>query len=104
MRIIYLDDEFCCHLTDIDTTMAIETDIFDNKCDIFVEGYRFIPSGYTWIREDGMEFMGEAMFPIIDYAKLIKAQEQYEIDENKYTQELGALIEEIYNEDLEVIG
>ena len=38
-----------------------------------------------------------------DYAALAKAQQQYERDEQAHLAELGALIEEIYNEDLEAI-
>ena len=41
--------------------------------------------------------------PAEDYAALEKAQRQYEWDEEAHLQELGALIEEIYNEDLEEI-
>ena len=38
-----------------------------------------------------------------DYGALEKAQAQHELDEAAHLEELGALIEEIYNEDLEGI-
>jgi hypothetical protein len=71
---------------------------------VAVEGCRFVPAGESWTRPDGEAFRGEMLSPAEDYAALAKAQAQYELDEAAYAQELGALIEEIYNEDLEVIG
>jgi hypothetical protein len=78
--IIYLDDDFKCHVTNDGTMTAIETDYFDGKCATFVEGYRFIPSGETWTREDGNVFHGEMVAPWKDYRELAGAQEQYEKD------------------------
>ena len=78
MRRIYLDENFICHVTDDGTMTALETDIFDGKCDAFLEGYRLIPSGETWLREDGEAFRGEMIAPWKDYALLEAYQEQYE--------------------------
>ena len=101
---IYLDSEYRCHLTDGGAYRAVETDVFDGKCAGFIEGYRLVPAGESWTRPDGTVFAGEMLAPAEDYGSLAKAQQQYELDEANYAQELGALIEEIYNEDLEVIG
>lgn len=79
MRIIYLDSDFKCHTINDGTMREIETNFFDNKCDAFIEGYRFVPAGETWIREDGVEFHGEMVAPCTNYTILAAHQKQYEI-------------------------
>lgn len=78
MNKIYLDLDFKCHLTGDDTMTVVETDLFDGKCPAYIEGYRFVPSGYTWIREDGVEFRGEMIAPWKPYEELDAAQREYE--------------------------
>lgn len=78
MKIIYLDSNFCCHPTDDGTMTAIETFFFEDKCDTFIEGYRFIPEGQTWTRPDGKVFHGEMITPWKPYSKLDAAQREYE--------------------------
>ena len=41
-------------------------------------GYRFVPSGKTWTREDGVEFAGEMISPWRPWAELDAAQREYE--------------------------
>lgn len=100
---IYLDSDFLCHLTDGSGMRPVETDFFDGKCAAFIEGYRFVPDGESWTRSDGAVFQGEMIAPAEDYARLERAQQQYERDEQAHLEELGALIEEIYHEDREEI-
>ncbi len=100
---IYLDADYRCRLTGDESMRAVETDAFDGKCGFFIEGFRFVPAGESWTRADGSVFAGEMLAPAEDYAALAKAQQQYERDEQAHLAELGALIEEIYNEDLEAI-
>lgn len=80
MKTIYLDSEFRCHVADDGTMTAIETDFFDRKCDFFIEGYRVIPSGKSWTRDDGVVFDGEMVAPFKPYGQLLSAQIQYESD------------------------
>lgn len=80
MKTIYIDSDFKCHLADDGTMTAIETTFFDGKCEAFIEGYRFVPSGESWTRNDGVVFHGEMVSPWKDYTKLTAAQEQYEKD------------------------
>lgn len=80
MRTIYLDSECKCHTVGDGTLTAVETPFFEGKCDAFVEGYRFIPSGETWTREDGSVFPGEMVAPWKPYGHLAAAQTQYEAD------------------------
>jgi hypothetical protein len=78
MRTICIDSEFKCHVSNDGTMTAVETDFFDGKCDAFVEGYRFVPSGKSWTRSDGVVFQGEMISPWKDYNELDAAQREYE--------------------------
>lgn len=85
MTKIYIDSDFLCHTAAGDGVQKIETDFFDGKCAAFIEGYRFIPAGESWTREDGTVFTGEMAAPIRDYAELEGIQsavnrEQAELD------------------------
>jgi hypothetical protein len=80
MKTIYIDSDFKCHLTDDGTMTAIETDFFDGKSDIYIEGYRFVPTGESWTRHDGTVFTGEMVAPWKTHAAISAAQEQYEKD------------------------
>lgn len=75
---VYIDSDFKCHVSDNGTLRPVETDFFDGKCAEFIEGYRFVPSGETWTREDGVQFKGEMVSPWKDYSMLAAFQKQYE--------------------------
>lgn len=76
---IYIDSEFKCHAINTDNTFQeVETSFFDNKCTTFIEGYRFVPEGEVWIREDGVVFSGEMVAPWKDWNELNDAQREYE--------------------------
>ena len=93
---IYIDNDFKCHTSNVDGTYReVETDFFIGKCDEFIEGYRFVPSGDTWIREDGVEFTGEMVTPWKPYSELDAAQREYE---RERLAEYEALIDELYAE------
>lgn len=78
MMTIYIDIDFKCHVTDGGGMTPIETDAFDGKCKRYIEGFRFVPAGETWTREDGVAFQGQMISPHTDYAILAAYQEQYE--------------------------
>ena len=78
MKTIYIDSEFKCHATNDGTMTAVEVDFFSNKCDSFIEGYRFIPYGKSWTRSDGVEFTGEMVAPWKNHSELEVAQREYE--------------------------
>ena len=80
MKTIYLDSEYKCHPECGEGLAAVETDFFDGKCTAFIEGYRFVPAGETWTREDGVVFHGEMIAPRKDYTSLLPYQQQYEAD------------------------
>jgi hypothetical protein len=92
---IYIDSEYKCHATDDGTMTKVETDFFDGKCDDYIEGYRFIPSGQCWVRPNGAVFNGEMVAPWKPYAQLEAAQRSYE---RKLLEEYESLIQELYAE------
>lgn len=91
---IYIDSEFKCHTSNPDGTFReVETDFFEGKCDTFIEGYRFVPAGETWVRSDGKVFRGEMIAPWRPYSELDAAQREHE-------RQLIA----IYEKSLETVG
>lgn len=100
---IYIDSDCRCHTSPGDGLVTVETDAFDGKCSRVIEGYRFVPAGETWVREDGQVFCGEMVAPWRDYAILAAFQALYEEEQAKAVEEIAALVEEVYNSDLEVI-
>ena len=100
---IYMDSDYKCHTSPGDGLTAVETDAFDGKCRQFIEGYRFVPAGETWTRSDGAVFHGEMVSPWRYSSILEELQAVYEEEQDKATAEMAALIEEVYNSDMEVI-
>ena len=78
MKTIYLDSEFRCHIANDGSMTPVEVDFFDNKCDDLINGYRYIPVGESWTREDGEVFEGEMLSPFEDFDGLDKAQRNFE--------------------------
>ena len=78
MKTIYIDSDFKCHTADDGTCVPVETDFFDGKCDVYIEGYRFVPTGESWTREDGTVFRGEMAAPWKPWEELDAAQREYE--------------------------
>lgn len=78
MRTIYIDSDFKCRTVGDGALTAVETDFFDGKCDAMVEGYRFVPTGQSWTREDGAVFEGEMIAPWKPWDELDEAQREYE--------------------------
>lgn len=78
----YYDSDFKVHTTNPDGTFHEFYDpFFDNKCQTFIEGYRYKPDGESWTREDGKVFSGGKMItPWKPSDELAAAQAQYEAD------------------------
>lgn len=95
MKTIYLDADYKCYIANADGLTAVETEAFDGKCNTYIEGYRFVPSGETWTRSDGVVFQGEMIAPWKDYAELDSAQREYE---RERLAEYEALINTLYEE------
>lgn len=75
----YIDKDFKCHATNPNGEYReINKSIFQNKCNDFIEGYRYIPYGENWTREDGIIFTGEMITPWKNYSELDLIQRKYE--------------------------
>ena len=74
---IYIDNDYKCHISPGGGLTAVETDAFDGKCRQYIEGYRFVPSGEIWTREDGQTFTGEMVAPWRPYEILAEFQSIY---------------------------
>ena len=75
---VYIDEKFRCHTRNAEGRRAFELEYFDGKCPHFVEGYRYLPEGESWQREDGAVFFGPMLSPVEDYGKLLAMQAVYE--------------------------
>lgn len=88
--------------------VAVETDAFEGKCQAYIEGYRFVPSGQTFVREDGVEFRGEMISPWKPWKELDEAQREYEREqyaaltaENaELLEAMAAMVDDVYNQDV----
>ena len=78
---IYIDAEYKCHVESDGTMREFDVAFFDGKCPEFIEGYRYIPAGETWTREDGTECSGTS--PWKDDVALWNAQREHEIAQLK---------------------
>ena len=88
---IYIDQDFRCHTSLGEGLTAVETDFFDGKCTRYIEGYRYIPAGHSWTREDGQVFTGEMIAPAEDSRILEAAQTAYEQAQAENADALAAL-------------
>lgn len=74
---IYIDSDYKCHVSAAEGRRAIETDAFNGKCAEWIESYRFVPEGETWMRGDGEVFKGEMVTPWKDLGEAYVAQAAY---------------------------
>ena len=93
---IYIDRDYKCHTSPADGLTAVETDAFDGKCRQYIEGYRFVPGGEIWTREDGQVFEGEMIAPWRDYELLAEFQALYEEEQAKQA-DMAAALDTIYS-------
>lgn len=92
---IYIDSDFKCHTVAGDGLTGIETTAFDGKCAAYIEGYRFVPDGSTWVRSDGTMFAGEMVTPWKPWEELDAVQREYE---QKQYNSLLAQLSEVYED------
>lgn len=72
--VIYIDNDYKCHISDDGTRRAFDVPFFDGKCAEFIEGYRYVPAGESWTRSDGHAFAGEMIAPCRDYSQISEIQ------------------------------
>lgn len=103
--IVFLDKDFRCHTQDDGNMRKLECPFFDAKCRTFIEGYRFVPAGETWVRADGVAFSGEMVSPWKPYDELEKAQAAWEHEQlAAITAERDGLLDEMQALIDEVLG
>lgn len=90
---IYIDSEYKCHVSQGEGMTVVDAEFFDGKCRQFIEGYRFVPAGCTWTREDGVEFTGEMIAPFRDYSILEELQSVYDEQQQTINEYEAALSE-----------
>ena len=88
---IYIDADYICHTAPGEGLRAVETDAFAGRCSRYIEGYRYVPAGESWTREDGQVFAGEMIAPAEDRRLLEAAQAAYEEAQAENADALAAL-------------
>lgn len=86
---IYIDEDFKCYTTGNEERREFDVEFFNEKCGAFIEGYRYVPCGETWTREDGVTFTGEMTSPWKDYNALAAAQVAYEQAQKESAEEIA---------------
>lgn len=79
---LYIDSDYKCHTTEDDGYRAIETSFFDGKCPEWIESFRYVPAGETWVKENGEMFRGEMIAPWKDLSEAYAAQAAYATAQN----------------------
>ena len=79
---IYIDDDYKCHVSNADGRREIETGNFDGKCPEWIESFRFVPAGETWVKPNGEMFRGEMVSPWKDLGEAYAAQAAYVTAQN----------------------
>ena len=79
---IYIDNDYKCYVSAAEGRRAIETNEFDGKCDEWIESFRFVPAGETWVKLNGEMFRGEMVSPWKDLGEAYTAQTAYVTAQN----------------------
>lgn len=106
--IVYIDADFKCSSTPSEGRTPVDTDVFAGKCPAYIGGYRFVPSGTAWVRQDGVIFQGEMIAPWKPWAELDAAQRKYEREQyleltaqnTELLDAMAAMVEDVYAQDV----
>lgn len=79
---IYIDSDYKCYVSAAEGRRAIEVNDFNGKCPEWIESYRFVPEGETWVKENGEMFRGEMIAPWKDLSNAYAAQAAYVTQQN----------------------
>ena len=79
---IYIDSNYKCYVSAAEGRRAVETDAFNGKCPEWIESFRFVPGGETWMKENGEMFRGEMVSPWKDLGEAYAAQAAYVTAQN----------------------
>lgn len=79
---IYIDSDYKCYVSAAEGRRAVETDAFNGKCAEWIESYRYVPAGETWVESNGVMFHGEMVAPWKDLSDAYAAQAAYVTAQN----------------------
>lgn len=80
---IYIDSDYKCYVSAAEGRRAIEMNEFDGKCPEWIESFRLVPAGETWVKPNGEMFRGEMVSPWKDLGEAYAAQAAYVTAQNK---------------------
>lgn len=109
---IYIDSDYKCHTEPGEGLTEVKTNFFDEgMIQAYIEGYRFVPKGETWVRDDGVEFTGEMVTPWKDWQELDKLQAEHEREQYRpltaqnaeLLEAMAAMVDDVYNQDVKTI-
>lgn len=81
--IVYIDNNYNCYASNDGTRREFETTFLEGKCPAYIEGFKYVPKGETYIDEGGRAYHGEMCIINADHNKLEKAQFEYELAQVK---------------------
>ena len=91
---IYIDSDYKCHALPGEGLREFDVPFFDGKCQTFIEGYRYVPSGERCVKPNGEFFRGEMISPWKNYTELYIAQLEYDLaDADAALIELGVTVD-----------
>lgn len=102
MRTIYLDSDYICHAEYAEGRAAVETAALDHVCNAALTCFVYVPEGQLYVKPNGVTIKGE-FIQCFDSRVASLLQALYEEEQAKATAEIAALVEEVYNSDMEVI-
>lgn len=92
---IFIDNDFKCHIFSDGTMREFDIEFFDGKCDEFIEGYRYVPSGEVWTRDDGQRFTGEILAPWKELSQLMFVQSAVDRTQAEADEQIMGLLDTI---------
>ena len=75
---IYLDGAYRCHVSNDGNMREMDVPQFDGKCQAYIEGYRYVPTGETWTMANGKVLSGDVLTSWKPWQELDAAQRVYE--------------------------
>lgn len=80
MKTVYIDNDCKVHMSYAEDRTPIQTDVFEGKCQYWIEGHRYVPENHLWTRSDGIVFLSDGVMvtPWKPYSELEEAQREYE--------------------------
>ena len=92
--IVYIDNNYNCYASNDGTRREFETTFFEGKCPKYIEGFKYVPRGETYIDEEGRAFDGEMCIINANHLELQIAQLEYDLaDADAALNELGVTVD-----------